>query len=311
MSFKRALVTGGAGFIGSHMSEYLLDSGYEVFIVDNYRRGRRANVVHHFKKTKCFFDKREIQSPGIYDLFKIFKPEIVFHMASMSGIPFSIDNPTDSDETNINGTVNLLNLSVKHGVKRFIFSSSSSVYGGSLTLPTPEDTVLVPKSPYALQKKVGEEYCRMFSNLYGLETVNLRYFNVFGPRQYGGSPYSSVISSFVDALKNDETPEIHGDGDQFRDFCYVDNVVQANMLAATYEGKLMGDTFNIGCGSTISVNELHKLIGCKPANYLDSRVGDVRCSQADISRASKVLGYKVVVPFEEGLRRTVKWGMSQ
>jgi len=311
MSFKRALVTGGAGFIGSHLVENLLSSGYEVFIIDNYRRGRRDNIRHHFNNPKCYFDKRDIQSSGMYDVFRIFKPEVVFHLAAMSGIPFSVENPTDSDETNIHGTVNLLDLAVKHKTKRFIFSSSSSIYGGSAVLPTPETTPLSPKSPYALQKKVGEEYCKMFSKLYDIETVNLRYFNVFGANQMGDSPYSSVISSFANALRNGERPTIHGDGNQFRDFCHIDNVVSANLLAANYSGVLKGDSFNIGCGTTTTVNKLHELMGVKEAIYTNTRAGDVKCSQADITKAAEVLGYRVVTPFDEGLKKTVEWYLKQ
>jgi len=311
MNFKRALVTGGAGFIGSHLVEKLLSQDCEVFIIDNFRRGRRSNVVHHFNKPKCFFDKKDIQSSGMYDVFRIFKPEVVFHLAAMPGVPFSVENPTDSDETNIHGTVNLLDLAVKHGTKRFVFSSSSSVYGGSAVLPTPETTPLNPKSPYALQKKVGEEYCRMFSKLYDIETVSLRYFNVFGPRQYGDSPYSSVISSFADHKSNNTTPIIHGDGEQFRDFCYVDNVISANLLAANYEGVLKGEAFNVGCGTTTSVNKLHELMGIKEAEYTKARAGDVKCSQADITKAAEVLGYRVLVPFDQGLKNTVKWYLNK
>lgn len=307
MEFKRALVTGGAGFIGSHLVDKLLEDGYEVFVIDNYRRGRRKNVSHHFSKTKCFFDKQDIQSKSMNEIFRIFRPQVVFHLAAMSGIPFSVENPTDSDETNIHGTVNLLDLAVKYKCKRFIFSSSSSVYGGSAVLPTPETTPLNPKSPYALQKKVGEEYCKMFSNLYDIETVSLRYFNVFGPRQYGESPYSSVISSFAESIRTGERPIIHGDGEQFRDFCYVDNVVSANLLAASYDGVLKGESFNIGCGTTTTVNKLRSLMGAKEAEYVEARAGDVKCSRADITSAAEVLGYRVLVPFDKGLKKTMDW----
>jgi UDP-glucose 4-epimerase len=307
MEFKRALVTGGAGFIGSHIVDRLIEDGYEVFIIDNMRKGKRTNVAHNFGNPKCYFDRREIQSLGMYEIFRIFKPQVVFHLAAIPGVPFSVKNPTESDETNIQGTVNLLDLSVKHNVKKFIFSSSSSVYGGSAVLPTPENTPLNPKSPYALQKKVGEEYCRMFSKLYDLDTVCLRYFNVFGPRQYGDSPYSSVISSFADSIRNGTQPTIYGDGEQYRDFCYVDNVVEANMLAALHDEKLNGEIFNVGCGTTTSVNDLVKLMKTSTPIYEEERAGDVRCSQADVRKAADVLGYKVLVPFEEGLKNTMKW----
>jgi len=311
MDFKRALVTGGAGFIGSHIVDKLLSEGVEVFVVDNYRKGKRSNVSHNFAKPKFIFNRMDIQSREMEDVFRIFKPEVVFHLAAMAGVPFSVENPADSDETNIHGTVNLLELSKKNKVKRFVFSSSSSVYGGSIVLPTPETTPLNPKSPYALQKKVGEEYCRMSSKLYGLDTVCLRYFNVFGPRQYGDSPYSSVISSFAECLKNGEQPTIHGDGEQFRDFCYIDNVVSANLLASRYDGVLGGDVFNIGCGTTTTINKLHKLMKVKEAIYTDTRIGDVKCSQADITRAAEILEYKVLVPFNKGLSKTVEWYLNK
>lgn len=311
MKFKRVLVTGAAGFIGSSASEALLKKGYEVFGVDNMRRGRRSNISHHFNNPKFYFDKRDIQSVGMYDVFRIFKPDVVMHFAAIPGVPFSMENPTDSNNTNVQGTVNLLDLSVKHNVKRFVFSSSSSVYGGSAVLPTPETTILNPKSPYAMQKKIGEDYCRLFSKLYDLDTVSLRYFNVFGPRQYGDSPYASVISSFAECLRNGKTPVIHGDGEQFRDFCYIDNVVSANILAASYNGTLSGDVFNVGCGTTTSVNKLHEMMGVDAAEYEETRAGDVRCSQADITSASETLGYKVLVPFEEGLRRTIRWYLGE
>lgn len=311
MEFKRALVTGGAGFIGSHIVDKLISEGYEVFVIDNMRSGKRTNIAHHFGNPKCYFDRRNIQSDEMQEIFRIFKPEVVFHLAAIPGVAFSVQDPTESDETNIHGTVNLLDLSVKHHVKRFIFASSSSVYGGSIILPTPETTPLNPKSPYALQKKVGEEYCKMFSGLYDLDTVCLRFFNVFGKRQIGNSPYSSVISSFSEAIKNQTTAIIHGDGKQYRDFCAVENVVSANLLAAQSSNKFNGEAFNIGCGTTITVNQLASTMGLKDLEYREVRAGDVKCSQADIRKAADLLGYQVLVPFERGLENTLKWYLSQ
>lgn len=311
MKFRRALVTGGAGFIGSHIVDSLIKQGVEVFVIDNYRKGRKSNISHHFTDSKFLFDKVDIQDKVMDDIFRIFKPEVVFHLAAMAGVPYSISSPADSNETNVQGTVNLLELSKDYGIKRFVFSSSSSVYGGSAVLPTPETTPLNPKSPYALQKKIGEEYCKIFSNLYDLETVSLRYFNVFGPRQYGDSPYASVISSFAECLKAGSQPTIHGDGEQFRDFCYIDNVVSANLLAANSDNTLKGDVFNIGCGTTTSVNKLHELMKVKEAIYVDTRPGDVKCSQADITKAAEELGYRVLVPFDQGLDRTVEWYLNK
>jgi UDP-glucose 4-epimerase len=310
MEFKRALVTGGAGFIGSHITDKLMDMGCEVAVVDNMRKGRLSNVEHHYSKSAFIFEKRGIETPEMHDVFRIFRPQVVFHLAAIPGVSYSVSEPVESNEANVHGTVNLLELSRKFGVQRFVFSSSSSVYGGSEILPTPESTVLNTKSPYALQKKFGEEYCKHYSDHFGLDTVSLRYFNVFGPRQYGDSPYSSVISSFMNHKRNGTKAEIHGDGRQFRDFCYVDNVVHANILAALYDEPLNGEVFNVGCGGRISVNELYKKIKPPGVEYGEERAGDVKCSCADISKIRGMLGYEVLVGFEEGLKKTEKWYME-
>ncbi len=310
MNYTRALITGGAGFIGSHLADKLIKEGYEVFVVDNLRSGKTANVEHHYNTSKFLFENRDIQDDGMYDIFRIFRPEVVFHMAAIPGVPFSVAEPVESNLVNVQGLVNLLHLSNKFGVKKFVFSSSSSVYGGTDILPTPESTELNPKSPYALQKRIGEDYCRYFSEHYGLESVSLRYFNVFGPRQFGDSPYAAVISAFLDAKKLGKKAKIFGDGEQFRDFCYVDNVVQANMLAASYDEPLAGDVFNVGCGKQTSVNQLKKMLKLGDVEYLPVRDGDVKCSTADISKISKLMGYKPTVEFKEGLKLTEKWYMG-
>ena len=203
--------------------------------------------------------------------------------------------------------MNLLNSARKYNVDRFIFSSSSSVYGGTDKLPTKEDCLLNPKSPYALQKKIGEEYCKMFSDLYDLDTVCLRYFNVFGPRQRADSAYAAVISSFCDSIKRDVRPTIYGDGEQSRDFCFVDNVVSANILASNCTYNFSGDIFNVGCGGEVTVNSICKSLGTKDPIYKDERPGDVRCSQADISKACYILGYNPEVLYEDGLKQTLDW----
>lgn len=312
MEIKRAVVTGAAGFIGSHVADELVKMGVNVMGIDNMRSGQHSNYMHHIdnheKNYQIVF--RDIQSLGMYSYFREFKPDVVFHLAAIPGVSYSVDNIRETDETNINGTANLLELSKKFGVKRFIFSSSSSVYGGSEVLPTPESLALNPKSPYAMQKMVGEQYCELFSKQYGVETACLRYFNIFGPRQYGWSPYAAVIAAFADSIKTGMPPKIHGDGEQFRDFTYVDNVVQANILAATTDKPLLGERFNIGCGGRISVNDLHRIMDCAPAEYTPSRAGDVRCSQADINKAKEMLGYDPKVSFDDGIKKTIEWYLS-
>lgn len=307
MNFKRAIVTGGAGFIGSHLVDTLMSLDIEVAVVDNLRSGRQSNIEHHFNSSKFLFENEDIRSERIHNLFRIFRPEIVFHLAAIPGVSYSVKEPVESNNTNIQGLINLLDLSRKFDLRKFIFSSSSSVYGGAESLPTSEDSILQPKSPYALQKKMGEEYCRFFSEHYDLDTVCLRYFNVFGPRSYGDSPYAAVIPAFANAIKIGKSPEIYGDGKQSRDFCFVDNVVSANILAASYEDRLNGESFNVGCGGNISINELHKTMRAPTAKYLEAREGDVKQSCADITKISDILGYKVLVSFEEGISRTLNW----
>lgn len=307
MEIKIALVTGGAGFIGSHLVDALMEMGWRVIVVDNLRSGRKSNISQHLDKENFTFINKDIQSIGMYDVFDQYRPDYVFHLAAIPGVAYSVSHVREADEVNINGTANLLELSRDFKVKRFIFSSSSSVYGGSTTLPTPEDIPLNPKSPYALQKMIGEQYCKLFSEQYGLESICLRYFNIFGPRQYGDSPYAAVIAAFAESLKQKTNPTIFGDGTQFRDFTNVFNAVDANIKAALCPTPMLGDVFNIGCGGHITINELHKLMGCLPARYTDSRSGDVKCSQADISKAKNILDYKIIVSFEDGLKETINW----
>jgi UDP-glucose 4-epimerase len=219
--------------------------------------------------------------------------------------------PTFSDLNNINGTVNLLESAKDSGVKRFVFSSSSSIYGGSTDLPTKESLPPNPKSPYALQKLTGERYCKLFSELYDLDTVSLRYFNVFGPRQRADSAYAAVIAAFCAAEKNKKAPTIYGGGEQFRDFCYVQNVVDANIRASLLrEEPLGGAVLNIGCGGRITVNDLCSKICSIDPVYEAERAGDVFCSQADISLAKKYLGYQATHSFDDGIRETMKWHLE-
>lgn len=303
----RIVVTGAAGFIGGHLAEELLNFDHEVVGIDNLYSGLESteNKLCSYKNyIKCRID---IRSKDILDILNDFKPNIVFHLAARSGVAPSVIHPMDSHDVNINGTLNMLEASKKSGVNRFVFSSSSSVYGGSKILPTQEDVALNPKSPYALQKKVGEEYCRMYSKLYGLDTVSLRYFNVFGPRQRSDSAYAAVISSFCDSIKQNKNPIIYGDGKQFRDFTYVKNVVNANILAGFMIENLYGESFNIGCGKTTDLIELVKTLECKTPIFEEQRQGDVRCSQADITKARNILKYNPSTELEEQLKRTLEW----
>jgi UDP-glucose 4-epimerase len=308
MKSKRAIVTGGAGFIGSHLVDKLLKNDYDVFVIDNFSSGKAANINSHYTNSKFLFEQTSILSDNINTIFKIFKPDVVFHLAAIPGVNYSVENPKETNDANISGTLNILNACVTYKVKKFIFSSSAAVYGPTENLPTTEEHHTNPKSPYALQKKVGEDYCKLYSNMYNLDTVILRYFNVFGPRQSGDSEYSSAIASFAKNLVSGKRSTVYGDGEQFRDFCHVDNIVNANILASEFGSRLEGEIFNVGCGGRISINQLANIIDpVGPPLYKEQRGGDIKSSQADISKISKKLKYKILVPFKEGLDATLKW----
>ncbi len=302
-----AIVTGSAGFIGGHLTEALLKAGNRVIGIDDMRSGLESTMELHISYENFIPKYYDIRSEKIDGVFREFSPNVVFHLAAIPGVTPSVKEPFISNDVNVGGTLNLLNSARKYNVDRFIFSSSSSVYGGTDKLPTKEDCLLNPKSPYALQKKIGEEYCKMFSDLYDLDTVCLRYFNVFGPRQRADSAYAAVISSFCDSIKRDVRPTIYGDGEQSRDFCFVDNVVSANILASNCTYNFSGDIFNVGCGGEVTVNSICKSLGTKDPIYKDDRPGDVRCSQADISKACYILGYNPEVLYEDGLKQTLDW----
>jgi nucleoside-diphosphate-sugar epimerase len=308
MSFY--LVTGGAGFIGSHLAEELLRRGERVRIVDSFITGRRANLAP--------LSKAEFIEGDLADL-SVAKAatdgvDYVLHQAAIPSVPRSVEDPITSNRANIDATLNVLVAARDAKVKRVVYAGSSSAYGNTPTLPKYEDMPTNPLSPYALQKLVGEQYMQMFTELYGLETVTTRYFNVFGPRQDPSSPYSGVISVFTKALLENRAPTIHGDGEQTRDFTYIANVVDGVLRASTARG-VSGAIVNLATGARISLNQLFSeirgLLGSNVnATYGPPRPGDVKDSQADIARARTLLGYSPIVPFEEGLRRTVEWYRS-
>lgn len=299
------LVTGGAGFIGSHLAEALLKRGDSVRIVDNFSSGKKANVQAGSEVVEG-----DLADAGVA-VRAVAGCDYVLHQAAVPSVPRSVDDPLGTHRANVEGTMQLLVAARDAGVKRLVFAGSSSTYGNSPVLPKREDMRAAPMTPYALQKYVGEQYCQLFTSLYGLETVTTRYFNVFGPRQAPDSQYSGVISLFIKALLAGQSPVIHGDGRQTRDFTYVTNVVDGVLRAATTE-KVAGEVINIATGGRISLLELVRalqlILGTNVApTFSPSRQGDVKDSQADIFKARKMLGYEPTVPFEEGLRHTVAW----
>ena len=301
------LVTGGAGFIGSHLTEELITRGHRVRVADSLVTGKRGNLDH--------VPDVEFLEGDLADLHFARRAvdgcEVVLHQAAIPSVPRSVADPITSNRANVDATLNVLVAARDAGVRRLVFAGSSSAYGDTPTLPKHEDMPVHPLSPYALQKVIGEQYLQLFTNLYGLETVSIRYFNVFGPRQDPSSPYSGVISVFATALLENRSPTIYGDGEQTRDFTYVANVVDGVLRACEAPGA-NGRVINVATGGRISLNTLfgtmRALVGATvQPTYVEPRVGDVRDSQADIRRAREILGYEPVVSFEEGLRRTVEW----
>lgn len=301
------LVTGGAGFIGSHLSEELVRRGHRVRVLDNLSTGKRINLEH--------LPEVEFLNGDIADAETCTNAvsgiDYVLHQAAIPSVPRSVKDPVTSNRSNLDGTLNVLVAARDAGVRRLVFAGSSSAYGDTPTLPKREDMPTRPLSPYALQKLVGEQYCQMFTELYGLETVVIRYFNVFGPRQDPGSPYSGVISLFSTALLAGRQPTIYGDGGQTRDFTFVSNVVDG-VLRACEAPRASGAVINVATGGRISLNQLlqsmNAIVGTDIAPiYAEARAGDVRDSQADISKAQTLLGYEPHVDLDEGLRRTLDW----
>lgn len=299
------LVTGGAGFIGSHLTQALLQRGERVRVVDNFSTGKRENVPGGVEVVEGDLADDGVAARAAAGC------DYVLHEAAIPSVPRSVKDPLGTHRANVDGTMQMLVAARDAGVKRLVFAGSSSTYGNSAVLPKREDMRPAPITPYALQKHIGEQYCQLFTSLYGLETVTTRYFNVFGPRQAPDSAYSGVISLFIRALVAGQAPLIHGDGRQTRDFTYVANVVDGVLRAATAEG-VAGEVINVATGGRISLLELARslqlIIGTNIApTFGAAREGDVKDSQADIFKARKLLGYEPTVPLEEGLRHTVAW----
>lgn len=302
------LVTGGAGFIGSHLVERLVADGQRVRVLDDFSSGKRSNLAPFADRIEIV--EGDLRKPA--DCQRACRGiEFVYHQGAVPSVPRSVEAPQTSHDANINGTFNILMAAKDAGCRRVIFAASSSAYGDQPELPKRESARPDPLSPYAVQKLVGEHYCRVFHCCYGLETISLRYFNVFGPRQDPKSQYAAAIPAFVSAILKNEPPTIYGDGEQTRDFTYIGNVVHANVLAAKV-AKTSGEVVNIACGQRVSVNQIirqiNQLLGrdVRP-NYVDTRPGDVKHSLADISLAQKLLGFEPTVGFEEGLRLAIDW----
>lgn len=306
------LVTGGAGFIGSNIAERLLKAGSRVRIIDNFMTGKRENI-------EPFLSDIELIEGDIRNMKDVKKAvagvDYILHQAAMRSVPKSVDNPALTNEINVEGTLNVLVAAKEAKVKRLVYASSSSVYGECEVFPEREDFVPRPISPYAVSKLAGEHYAYTFSKTYGLETASLRYFNVFGPRQNPESKYSTVIPAFVTRMMAGKAPTVEGSGTQTRDFTYVDNVVQANLVAAKADGA-SGEVFNIACGNSFSVldivKELNKFLGSdiKP-DFAPPRRGDVQKTIADISKMKRILGIKPKVEFAQGLKKTLEWWQTR
>jgi UDP-glucose 4-epimerase len=306
---RESLVTGGAGFIGSHIAEALVARGERVRVLDNFATGRRENLAG-------FGDKIMLVEGDLNDPAALKRAvegvEVIYHEAALASVPRSVADPIGSNRANVDGTVALLWAAKEAGVRRVVYAASSSAYGNAPGFPRIETIRPEPLSPYAVAKLTGEYYMRAFTECYGLETVSLRYFNVFGPRQDPKSQYAAAVPLFTTAILEGRSPTVFGDGEQSRDFTYVANVVRANLLAADAPSEAAGKVFNVGCGDKVTVNQviaaINRILGRNvPSVFVPPRAGDVRHSHADISLARKLLGFEPVVSFEDGLRKTVEY----
>ncbi len=309
---ERYLVTGGAGFIGSNLVQALLERGHNVRVIDNFSTGSKDNLA-------LFLEKVEMVNGDIRYLNTVMEAmegvDYVLHQAALPSVPRSVETPLESNDVNTNGTLNILYAAKSKGVKRVVYAASSSAYGDTPTLPKVESMPASPLSPYAVNKLAGEHYCKAFYNVYGLETVALRYFNIFGPRQDPNSYYSAVIPKFIKAFLSDKSPVIFGDGEQSRDFTFIENVVQANLKACKAPAKACGRVMNIACGDRITLNELAaELKDILRANsnvkHGEPRPGDIKHSLADISLAKELIDYEPTVNVRDGIRKTVDWFLS-
>jgi UDP-glucose 4-epimerase len=304
---KKAIVTGGAGFIGSHLAERLIELGYQAVIIDDLSSGKMGNMEKVLSGKKAEFVQGNISDLSL--LKRLFKnANYVFHLAAITSVPRSIENPQASHEVNVNGTLNVLLAARDNSVRKVVLASSAAVYGDTPSLPQSEDMMPRPLSPYAVAKLVGEYYCQVFTRIYSLPTVCLRYFNVYGPRQDVNSAYAAVIPKFIQEVRRGNPPIIFGDGEQTRDFAFVKDVVEANVMAA--QSDITG-IFNIGGGESVTINRLAELIvelvgsKVKPI-HREPRPGDIKYSLADTSRA-KAFGYKPEFDLKEGLAETIRW----
>ena len=305
----KALVTGGAGFIGSHLVDRLMEKGFEVAVLDNFSTGSLKNLSQHLGKANFHLIEGDIRNER--DVKKALEDiDFVFHLAAIVSVELSIKNPILVNEVNVCGTLNLLKESLNGGVKRFVYISSCAVYGNPIRLPIDEEHPTKPTSPYGASKLASENYCQVFHEIYGLETVSLRLFNVYGSRQAMG-PYSGVITKFIDRLKDGKPPIIYGDGKQTRDFVYVQDVVDACLLSLNSKG-CVGESINIGSGVETSISDLAEILielfglsDVKP-KYAQPRAGDIRRSCASLNKAKRLLGYQPKISLREGLKRVVR-----